>query len=243
MNSRFKILVLFSLVIVMSCESENEKDKYGGEAAGEDGAIASFSFNGNFDDEIGDFEIATSGKPVFTEGIVANDSAILLDGEDDFLTTFIGYHDTLGISLWFKSNVNYAKEGRDLKPALVDYGAKSLYTSIDAVSYATVVNTNVEGEVVGNNSLLSTSYWTHLYIEANKNNPGVVFYIDGYLEGKDTTLADFSPEIDIVYFGRASNADDLSITYYNGCLDEIKFFARGLSKEEIKQLADKENYK
>ncbi len=239
------ICVFFVLVVIYSCEYRNEESYKTDKAV--TGEIGYFPMEGDFINSVENPEviILEQGDPVFKEGMIENTQAVQLDGDNDYLKIIVGIHDTLGVSLWFRSNTDYVKDSREFKPALIDYGYKELYAHVDAYTYATVIKVNYDAVEYGNLGsafqLTTQNKWTHLYAQAAVGDSAISFYINGRLSDSISSIP-YKPLSEMVYIGRASHADDLSYTFYNGLIDEVKIFNKRLSKEEIEQLSTKENY-
>lgn len=239
------ICVFLALVVFYSCEYRTEElNKDDKEVTGE---IGYFTMESDYENSVDNQEVIMlpQGTPVFNEGMIENTKAVQLDGDNDFLKIIVGIHDTLGVSLWFRSNTDYVKDSREFKPALIDYGYKELYAHVDAYTYATVIKVNYDTVEYGNTGsafqLSTQNKWTHLYAQAAIGDSSISFYINGRLSDSITSIP-YKPLSEMVYIGRASHADDLTYTFYNGMIDEVKIFNKRLSKEEIENLSTKENY-
>ena len=175
------------------------------------------------------------GTPEFTEGYRDESStAVLFDGKDDFLVGTIGTLDTFSISMWIQSYRYYVGEWPYWRSTLFDYSNKQVYGAIDGISGATQIKCGMESEEVAAADIHNCTNWSHLYIAVSND---VKIYINDSLvtttphSGTITYLSEF------IYFGRASNDDDIELTYFYGKLDEIRIFNRILDQAEIDELS------
>ncbi len=253
MIKRLVFISLLGILFFTGCEYNNEKDLNANKQQIEDSALsilAQYKLNGNFLNgvETGESLIAY-GDPQFDIGLEGTDStAISLDGDGDFLSAFIGFRDSIGISLWFTGTIDYAKsEHRGELPALVDYGAKAAYAYVDAETYATIVVGGNDTLEVGDRefTLVTTKdNWTHLYLEVSSKDTLTTvskIYINGVLSGQNDSIH-FEPLIDLIYFGRASRPIKDKLNHYIGKIDEITIYGNSLTDEEIKYISNLSNY-
>lgn len=75
--------------------------------------------------------------------------------------------------------------------------------------------------------------WTHIVVTHNQQTGLTRIFINGELDIEKYT---FTPQSSNVYGLRLGNRIDVTQTFYNGKMDDLKIFARELTEDEIKQL-------
>ena len=224
--------------IMLSCQYENELDLYySGEGTDSINAdlVAYFPLDGDFSDTSGNNMLLQAyGDPEFARGKDGASQAVVLDGIDDFLVSFIGKLDTFSISMWFLSNIGYASGGIPLRSTFFDYSNKQVYGYIDGISGATQIYCGIKSESVVEQEIEETmGAWYHVCVSVGDD---LEMYLDGTLvkiKPIQDTLTYWS---DIIYFGRASYDEEVDLTYFNGRLDEIRIYNRTLNVAEVREL-------
>ncbi len=237
---KYLVLLIFT-VSLLSCQSENEVDLYNnGKNPGllNQDLLAYFPLDSSYIDESGnDNLLQPYGNPEFVEGYRNEPStAVLLDGDDDFLVGFIGKLDTFSISMWLLSYRYYVGEWPEWRSAIFDYSNKQVYGYIDGVSGATQINCGIESKPVAGAAIDNVGDWFHLYVAVSND---MKIYINGSLRKTEPYQDTITYLSDIIYFGRASNDDEIELTYFYGLIDEIKIFNRILDQTEIDELSSK----
>ena len=221
---------------MISCQYENEQELYySGEAADSINAdlVAYFPLDGDFNDASGNNNLMQAfGDPEFSEGKDGTSLAVLLDGSDDFLISFLGKLDTFSISMWFLSNIGYASGG--LKRSLFDYSNKQVFGYIDGVSGATELHCGLRAESFEQQDIgESMGFWYHVCMSVGDE---LEMYINGNLQKIKPINDTLRYWGDIIYFGRASYDDEIDLTFFNGKLDEIRVYNRTLNAIEVREL-------
>lgn len=75
--------------------------------------------------------------------------------------------------------------------------------------------------------------WTHIVVTHNQLTGKTKIFINGELDVEKYT---FTPQSSSVYGLRIGNRIDVTQTFYNGKMDDLRIYARELTNEEIKQL-------
>lgn len=231
------LLLLILVVSLLSCQDDNES--YLPDNGENSGLVAYFPLDNSYTDESGNEHLLqANGNPEFTEGYLDEPStAVLLDGKDDFLVGSIGTLDTFSISLWIQSYRYYVGEWPQWRSILFDYSNKQVYGAIDGVSGATQIKCGIESEEFAAADIHNCTNWSHLYIAVSND---VKIYVNDSLVTTAPHAGAITYLSDLVYFGRASNDDELELTYFYGRLDEIRIFNRILDQAEIDELSIKQ---
>ncbi len=88
---------------------------------------------------------------------------------------------------------------------------------------------------LGGNSTLSTSTWYHAVI-TRSSGAGYTFYLNGIFDGNTAPGSPPNTNSRSAYIGaRESNLGGLT-SYFNGKIDEVRFYHRSLSADEVSQL-------
>jgi hypothetical protein len=200
------------------------------------GLIAYFPLDSSYTDESGnDHLLLAYGAPEFNEGYDNGPgSAVILDGDDDYLVGTIGKLDTFSISMWLRSYRYFVGEWPHWRSTLFDYSNKQVYGYIDGVSGATQISCGIESEQVTGIVPDNIYDWFHLYIAVCND---VKIYINGSLSKTEPLQGTVTYLSDLIYLGRASNDDEIELTYFYGLLDEIRIFNRILDQAEIDELS------
>lgn len=228
------LIGLIFIVGFISCQDNNDPDLDNNDK--NDGLIAYFPLDSNYIDASGnDVHLQAFGNPEFVPGYQdESSSAVLLDGEDDFLVGLIGKLETFSISMWLKSSRYYVGEWPEWRSAFFDYSNKQVYSGIDGISGATQIKGGIESEEIAAIEIDNCAEWFHLFMSVSND---VKIYLNGSLlktESLDDTITYLN---DTIYFGRASKDDDIYLTHFYGKLDEIRIFNRILDQKEIDELS------
>lgn len=202
-----------------------------------DGLVAYFPLDSNYMDASGnDNSLKVYGNPEFAEGCCNESStAVLLDGEEDYLVGSIGKLDTFSISMWLQSNKTYVGEWPRWRSTCFDYSNKQVYGYIDGSTGATQLHCRIESaSVTGADIVSGSNIWSHIYVAVSSN---LKIYIDGELEKTEAIQDKIVYSSDIIFFGRASSDDEIDLTYFDGKLDDIRIYNRILNQEEIEELS------
>lgn len=219
----------------MACQKENDSDGNGPGSSDPD-LFAYFPLDNDYTDASeNDNLLEVFGTPEFVEGYGNEPStAILLDGRNDYLIGHIGLLDTFSISMWAQSYRYYVGEWPQMRSFLFDYSDKQVYGYIDGISGATQINCGIDSEPVAGADIENCTDWFHLYIAFSDD---VKIYLNGSLS-KTVIYQDAIDYLsDIIYFGRASNDDEIELTYFYGKIDEIRIYNKILDQTEIDELA------
>ena len=231
------LLILVLAVGFLSCQEVDGPDI--NDKGIDAGLLAYFPFDSSFNDASGNNNVLqVHGNPEFVKGFKDKPStAILLNGKDDFLIGCIGKPDTFSISMWLQSFRYYVGEWPVWRSTVFDYSNKQVYGTIDGISGATQIKCGIESEEFAGADIANCVDWFHLYISVSDD---VKIYLDDSL-AKTSPLQDKITFLnDTIYFGRASDDEEIKLTYFYGKLDEIRIFNRILDQAEIKELSSRE---
>jgi len=231
------IAALAGLAIIMgSCVNDNEQDLFPHIVIPDSvikGQVASFSFDTGLSDDLGNIDpLRFWGSPSYgMDRHMTDNGAVILDGVEDYLSGFIGRHDSLAISMWFLAMPNYPRG------YLVDYGVGQFAAGLDAVTSATFPAFNIFMKHDTTTCVwpekVDYYFWHHLYMEiGDADNPLRLFVDTAPFERADSMWT-MHPLTDLFYLGRPFNADIMDTLLFRGYLDDIKIFNTFLSEDEI----------
>jgi hypothetical protein len=223
--------ILLALAVLLGCEHDRDDDVVGDHG----GLVAYFPLDSTYADESGNgVLLQVFGAPEFTEGSGgAPFSAVLLDGEDDYLVATVGTLDTFSISMWVRSYRYFVGEWPHWRSTVFDYSDKQVYGYIDGVSGATRLSFGIDAEPVTGIIPDNMYHWFHLYVAVDHE---VNIYYNGSLSSTVSVEEARDYLSEFLYLGRASADEDLDLTYFYGPLDEIRIFNRVLDQTEIDKL-------
>lgn len=230
------LVTLAGLLGLLSCQPEDLDDNGGEPAPIKGGLLAYFPLDSLYTDESGnDHHLVAYGGPIFQEGYDGGSgSAVLFDGYDDYLVGNIGRLDTFSISMWLRSFRYFVGEWPHWRSTLFDYSNKQIYGFIDGVSGATQISCGIDSEPVIGIVPDNTYDWFHLYIAVGSD---VKIYMNGSLSKTESLPDTVTCLSDLIFLGRASDDEEIELTYFYGLLDEIRIFNRLLDQEEIDELS------
>lgn len=222
----FKILSLFLVIVLLFAFRADVSDNL----------ISYFPFNQNFNDSISTNDAVAFGDPHFTtDRFNTENTAIKLDGIDDYLLLPVGKYKYFAISLWFYVESVY------YSTIIVDYGSKEIFSTVDIFVGATPPVYKIKYNTQ-TNELLKSQYnydfytWHHLYLDVGKIGQKPIMYIDGVFEREASLSGLCSPTTANVYIGRTSETDTSKHKFLQGKVDDIYIFDYPLKQEEILQL-------
>jgi len=230
---------LFTWVCILGllgCQSENPENTGEEPDPLTSGLIAYFPLDSTFNDNSGnDAILQVHGTPDFADGYDSLPaSAILLDGYDDYLEAAIGVLDTFTISMWIYSYRYFVGEWPHWRSTLFDYSGKQVYGFIDGVSGATQINCGIDAEPVTGIVPDNSHEWFHLVVAVSDK---VQMYHNGILSNTAPLHDGTIYAGDILYLGRASQDEEIELTYFYGLLDEVRVYNRILDPQEIAELS------
>lgn len=195
--------------------------------------ILSIPFNNSVVDESdSQFTIDVYGEPGLTTDRKGDpNSALYLNGEDQFLEIDCGQQDSISVSFWF-----VCSSGRSNYSSLFDYGANAIRTDIDGYSGPTSFNVTA---FYNNLDELNANYnfqyftWYHIYISAC-NQPEI--YVNGIKTGSIQKNVILNLSTNKLIFGKSVHDDSGLEIYFHGLMDDIKVFNYPLANQQIVDL-------
>ncbi len=187
-----------------------------------------YSGNGNNASEFG-------GATWNSTGGFDGNGSYEFDGSTGYLTipnTVIFDANNLTLSLWFRPRSTYSSGGgrqdlisRTWGPYLF-LGAQSDSGELSLLLYD---DANAEHWVTSTTKTWDSGTWYNIVVE--RNSTDMLMYVNGVLENK-TSISPFAVQSGTtdLFLGRKSWASD---SFFDGTLDEINFFNRSLSSEQI----------
>ena len=196
--------------------------------------VAHYAFEGNADDSTGAHPGALNGAPQFAAGQVGQ--AIQLDGVRDYVLIESAFDlPVYSAAVWFK--VEGGMGARDLVSVHNSDGQHGLLLEITDTGTLRFLHRAPLGGTGGTDIRTSTTFddggWYHATIV--KSADATTAYINGELIGSAADETAFGDVLDKITLG-VLRFDDLS-RYLPGGLDEVYFYSRPLSQDEIAWLA------
>ncbi len=241
-----KCLSLFILLISFNCSFAQDIQS---------GRVAYYPFNGNADDQVGNKHGIVYGPALISDRFGNINSAYQFDGVNDFIeikdnfTLDFGADNDFTISLWTKIAENQRDKRGNNNEILGKWNAYNYTGYPYAIRYwnenATSSNQNkiftlrYDSENCANNPTItgscqiSTEEWHHIIMRKQGNE--VAYFQDGALLGTihDNTEIQCNTRNDNpVFIGKR----DLNTRYFTGAIDDISFYNRALTVQEIKSL-------
>jgi len=210
--------------------------------------VAKFSFDNRKDyDEVGLRKIKLVGVSFTRDRFNNEDCAAYLLGNQSSYINLGNYPEIKpvqgSISLWVKVEFEiHAGSGHRINPVIITksyngddfYEAYAIYYLLDSRKIA-CVNTEDSLRQIGipSSEVFSRNRWHHLVITYDDH--WLCFYIDGKPEGK--VVKGYTSkflETDSVIIGVSANKKNSR--YFNGSIDEIEFYDRVITPEEVLEL-------
>ncbi len=216
------------------------------------GPVAAFYFSGNCKDNVHGYTGQAVGATLTHDRFGNPNAAYCLDGNDDYINLGVNRDIRLGcmsISLWVKVNdFNSAHKSYPGMPLITArttdkpqfYEAYTI--SVDRRSHKFIAGAHsaMEDEIgVISNASAFIDKWQHIVYMFD--NDTIYLYIDGRFQQKNLKGFHTSYLItDSVLLGKATNylpeSEYFNFGYFNGCVDDLKFFSTILTAEEISAL-------
>jgi hypothetical protein len=211
------------------------------------GLVAYWPFNGNANDESGNGNNGTvnGGTTLLTDRFGNSNSAYYFDGVNDYISNILSMNstDSLTISLWYLSPIptNISSTHFELWESNNLSNQIHLNFSFNPIPTG-YMYTFIPGIGQANDSMGTRTYnvWHHIVVV--KAGITETVYVDnipnfGQFTGTNSTL-----NFDKFELGREfTTGGNLTDTYYIGKLDDIGFWNRALTQEEVTGLYYSEN--
>lgn len=216
--------------------------------------VAYYPFNGNANDESGNMNHGTVyGATLTTDRIGSANSAYSFDGINDYIDigdankANFAFTTTFTVTAWVKGNTVSGTHGIISKTHDSEDGYL-LSLSNGKISGGTSgpgSHKNIEGSTT-----LNVDTWYHVAAVFAASEFTHHIYINGVLDdgtegdNNQSQLRDSGEELILGAINRGNNNGEIT-EFFNGVIDEIRFYNRGLTEEEINNLylADIENQK
>lgn len=222
-----------------------------------------YKFDGNGNDETGGYSlICTPNCPAYSSTNKVLGQAASFNGIDDRLYSSVNFPsvatDGRSISVWFKSTLNIREPTLFMLGNAFDgspnYGVFAITASNDDQGYLrfwqhSAVSTGQYQDVVTNCNTqdnhgcydIPINQWQHLVVSYDNNNVlkiyinGAQIYADPEPSSRDLIVLDGLINIGARQGGGVSPWVDF---YYNGVIDEMRIYNRGLNINEVKALCE-----
>jgi len=242
-----KLVILILMVISIS----------GLYASLSDSLVAYYPFNGNANDESGNEHNGTTFGPSLTYDRFGNEnSAYEFDGTNDYIAldmhyangdtldkfTFVGWYKTSFSSSGYSSNWSFFDFDRSewFNFYIRGDNGKLAFSGADGVNG----NFDIYADTASNDG-----QWHQGVVIYDSDNNHVKFYLDGNLDGV-STFTNTVPITDTFtkygFIGDGSEATSFNgprnNIYYDGAIDDIRFYNRILTEDEIHELYFQSNF-
>jgi hypothetical protein len=175
-----------------------------------------------------------TGSPTWTTGQIG--SAVDFDGTDDYIT--MGDNDLYGpsadftIAAWINQDAITTLQCIFCKDTRQVSGEQFRFSVGESVNGK--LRYSAATEEVGGNTLLTAGTWYHAVITRSSSSGRLNIYLNGVNDGSAATGSVPSAPTSNVKIGSRDNAS--ASEYWNGKIDEVRFYNRALSADEVSQL-------
>ena len=161
---------------------------------------------------------------------------ISFDGINDYVEVERQVADDFSIAFWTKTSQTAAGDnqwwqGNGIIDADVPFQGNDFGISLFSNTLAFGVG-NQDKTIIGS-TVVNDGYWHHCAATRNSENGLISLYIDGVLQGQGYANTAALTSSATIRFGSSNPVDE---RYYNGLLDEVKFFDRELGDQEVMAL-------
>ncbi len=217
------------------------------------GLVAQYPFNGNANDESGNgYDGTVSGATLAVDRFGNSNSAYEFDGSDDNIE--IGDYeafesDQFTISVWCKRNGNSVTNtaGALFSKSRASLGYRDYYLiwgndnhqvedhQNKIIFYTKWTETSpprhIDSVIIGP---YTRNDWVH--ITAVKTTDKISLYVDGVKIQENNTPGAASPTSSVVYIGAVDGSITHPDLFFNGLIDDVRFYNRPLNESEINAL-------
>lgn len=230
------------------------------QAQSDKGLIAAFYFSGNANDSISGINGTVRGASLATDRFGNAFAAYCFDGENDYITLGTSSdlkQRTMSISLWIKmngytsNNLNYPGMSfiaTRVKNSVEYYEAYTLsfYKENKRISASVTSSMHDQVSSISKNSIEIDKWYhlvymfdtdtTHLYVNGKLQQKNLKGFVSNYLMTDSVVLGYVGNQMPDTFKYR-------NFSWFNGCLDDLKFYNRILNPHEILQLYNEVNPK
>lgn len=196
------------------------------------GLVAYLPFNGNASDATGNGNNGTNFGAVLTADRFGNtNSAYSFDGSSAFIDfgspADLAFTNNFTLSAWCLFN------GGSQNPRIICYGQDSGYELLTAGTGSTRQFQFVDGTVVNISASYSQNTWYS--VTAVVQNGTVAIYVNGVLDGINPVSAPTFP-----YNLQIGTKSQAGSDFWGGIIDDVRFYNRALSSNDVASLYDLE---
>ena len=192
---------------------------------------ASYAFEGNTNDSLGNHNGTATGSPVYGTGRLGQ--GIVLDGSDDYVTLpaeVASHHDiTISTFVYWNGGSNWQR--------LFDFGndtSNYLMLTPNSGSGMSFRITSAGTSQIINTTALATGKWVHLAVTLSGDTG--TLYVNGVAVATNTGMTfnpgDFKPAVN--YLGKSQFADPL----FNGRIDDFRIYNYALDAATIADISN-----
>jgi hypothetical protein len=239
-----KVLIVISFLSLVFLSTEESI------AALNDGLVAYYSFNGNADDESGNgLDAAVYGAALTSDVAGVPNSAYEFYENDLQAVSYITLPDSsdfnnldneFSISFWGVFN----NHGIIMDKNPSDYVSENSWFIYSGgmnnnIGMRVGNGTSMSHDVSSNASIVNDSAWHHIAMVRDKSAGTIELYVDGNLDTVGNGIYNTLINNEVIHLG-AFDWSDYEMdpaTTFDGKLDEIRFYNRTLSVNEVQQLA------
>lgn len=191
------------------------------------GILGRYEFDGNLKDLMGKLDdgYSTIGRVLYTTDRKGQaNSAIRFNTAYGVEILDVPASSTMSLSLWVKQDI-FPNYWAQIISSWKSFTLQQYFSKYNCSYWNGINQQDVELEPIDNN-------WHH--IAATRDNSIFKFYFDGVLIGSSPTPAGAGPYFPLNNFLLGFGGG----TYWNGSLDDLRFYARVLSTSEVNILAN-----
>lgn len=238
-----KVFIIFFFLILQTLPSFSQMDK---------GLIATYYFSGNANDSVSHINGVVRGATLTRDRFGNAYSAYSFDGNNDYITLGTNSdlkQEKMSISVWVKID--------DFKNSRLNYpGTPFIITKVrhsvqryEAYAIAMLENnkfcggstSSLEQQVTTNSSVIAEhGKWYHLVYMFDTDT--TYLYVNGNFQQKNFKgfVTNYAITDSVILGYTGNNMPEAfkyrNYSWLNGCLDDIKFYNRLLSEEDVKSL-------
>jgi hypothetical protein len=192
------------------------------------GLVGWWPFNGNANDESGNGNNGTvNGATLTTDRFGNVGKAYSFDGVNDYILTTRTSQSSFSISLWFLTNQNNL-----FTPFIDAYNSNfELYLKNLKPNFTKWITAPGNYQEYTSNTSANLNQWNHLVCTYSNGN--IKLFLNNVLISSFQNVAITNNNNGSFYFGASISG---TFQYYNGKLDDIGFWNRALTQQEITDL-------
>lgn len=209
--------------------------------------VAYYKLDGNANDSTGSHNGSISGATYTSSGKILG--AYLFDGSNDYISTFSPNFgsSSFSISFWFKTSTSQSEKymigeygttsGISYYVLRIGQNVSNMGTNKLSILLRSSANEAVFSAAVSSGAI-NDGAWHHAVIIVNRTTNQVIGYVDGTntLTASRYFAGNFNGSLATMYLGAQHYPTGTIDGYWNGYLDEVAFWDKILTTDEIASL-------